>query len=302
MIVVAGSINVDLVVRVPHHAAPGETVLGSDYQRHPGGKGANQAVAAARLGVPVRMVGRVGRDAFGDDMRASLQADGVDVSQVRAVDAPTGVAFIQVDAAGQNVIVVSPGANARLRPGDAGSISFNDVDVLLLQLEVPLETVKAAARAARVAGVLVVLNAAPARELSADDLRDVSLLVVNEHEAAGLLGRDPAAVTGDPVAAARALRSLVPLVVVTLGGDGAAWADEEGGGTQPAFSVDVVDTTAAGDAFVGAIAGRLVQGDGLGGAVRYACAAGAVAATRPGAQPSLPTAGEVATLLARALP
>lgn len=301
MIVVAGSINVDLVVRVPHHAAPGETVLGSDYERHPGGKGANQAVAAARLGVPVRMVGRVGRDAFGDDMRSSLRGDGVDVAQVLAVDAPTGVAFIQVDAAGQNVIVVSPGANARLRPSGVGNVSFNDVDVLLLQLEVPLETVKAAARAARAAGVLVVLNAAPARELSAEDLRDVSLLVVNEHEAAALLGHDAAVVADDPVAAARALRSLVPMVVVTLGGDGAAWADHEGGGTHPAFSVDVVDTTAAGDAFVGALAGRLVQGDGLGAAVRYACAAGAVAATRPGAQPSLPTAGDVATLLARAL-
>lgn len=309
MIVVVGSLNVDLVVPVPRFPAAGETLLGGDYARHPGGKGANQAVAAARAGAPatagarVRMLGRVGDDAFGAWLRQGLADDGVEADEVRSLAAiPTGVAFISVDEAARNCIIVSPGANARLTPDDLAPASFEGARVVLLQLEVPLATVQAAARSGRSAGALVVLNLAPAQALTRDALRDVDVLIVNEHEAALLLGDTGDGVRSAPERAVRRLAEIVPTAVVTLGADGAGWCDGDESGVVPGFAVEAVDTTAAGDAFAGALAVRLAHGAPLAEAVRHANAAGALATTRPGAQPSLPTAAEIDAFLARRRP
>ncbi|HEX7001220.1 MAG TPA: ribokinase [Trueperaceae bacterium] len=299
LVTVVGSLNMDLVVRVERHPLPGETVLGRDHAEHPGGKGANQAVAAARTGAPVRMVGRVGDDAHGRALQSSLTQAGVDVSGVRTGNARTGVAFIQVDDGGQNTIVVSPGANAELVAGDLDAVDPR-TEVLMLQLEVPWEVSLSAARLARRSGASVVLNLAPARSLAAADLRDVTHLIVNEHEAGVLLSVAADEVAAGPVAAARRLTDRVPAVVITLGAKGAAFATRGGSeGTQPAFGVRVVDTTAAGDAFAGALASRLASGEtDLAAAVRYACAAGSLATSVWGAQPSLPTAQAIERLLA----
>lgn len=303
MIVVVGSLNQDLVVPVARFPAPGETVLGGDYARHPGGKGANQAVAAARAGGRVAMVGRVGEDAFGHALRAALRAAGVDDGGVRTTpERTTGVAFITVDATAQNTIVVASGANAALTPDDLDPHAFRGASVLLLQLEVPLATVLAAARAGRAAGARVVLNLAPARPLGPDELADVDVLVVNETEAALLTGLDGAAVAHDPAAALQALTDLVPAAVVTLGADGAAWRADGVAGRVPGHRVAAIDTTAAGDAFVGALAVRLGAGAELAEAVAYANAAGALATTRAGAQTSLATASEIEELLASSGP
>jgi ribokinase len=301
VIVVVGSLNQDLVVPVERFPAPGETLLGGDYARHPGGKGANQAVAAARAGGRVAMVGRVGEDAFGHALLAALRADGVDVGDVRTTpERPTGVAFITVDAAAQNTIVVASGANAALTPEDLDPRSFRGAAVVVLQLEVPLDTVVAAARAGRAVGARVVLNLAPARALGPDALADVDVLVVNETEAALLTGLDAASVARDPEPALRALTDRVPAAVVTLGAAGAAWREGDDAGQVPGHRVAAIDTTAAGDAFVGALAVRLAAGAALAEAVAYANAAGALATTFAGAQPSLPTAAAIEALLAAA--
>ena len=297
-VTVVGSLNMDIVVSVERHPVPGETVMGRGHATHPGGKGANQAVAAARLGAAVRMVGRVGDDADGKALREALRAAGVDATAVRTGDAPTGVALIQVDAQGQNTIVVSAGANAELAVEDLDPAHMA-AQVVVLQLEVPLATVLAAAARARAGGALVVLNAAPAAKLSAEELLDVTHLVVNEHEAATLLGAEPSAVAGSPQEAVRRLAELVPTAVMTLGAKGAAWAKRDGAaGMQPAFQVEAVDTTAAGDAFVGALAARLANGESdVAAAVRFACAAGSLATTRAGAQPSIPGLDQVQALI-----
>lgn len=310
VITVVGSVNMDLVVSVPRHPAPGETLIGSDYVTHPGGKGANQAVAAARLGAHVRFVGRVGSDGFGEELRRTLQADRVDVSHLGVSQGPSGVAFIQVDGRGQNSIVVSPGANFAVSKADLADAALEGSSALVLQLEVPLEVVLAAARKARQAGLSVILNLAPAQRLSAAQLRDVTHLVVNEYEAGLLLGMPSFRVTDDAESAAKRLLELVPQVVITLGDKGAAWAcrDEAGAvwsGSEAAFSVKAVDTTGAGDAFTGAFAratalaanGSQGSVEALQEAVRFASAAGALTTTRHGAQPSLPVLAEVERML-----
>lgn len=311
VITVVGSVNMDLVVGVPRHPAPGETLIGSDYVTHPGGKGANQAVAAARLGAEVRFVGRVGSDAFGAELRASLEADAVDVRHLGESKGSSGVAFIQVDERGQNSIVVSPGANHALTPADLPDHAFQGAAVLMLQLEVPLEVVLAAARKARLHGMAVILNLAPAERLSKVQLQDVTHLLVNEHEAGLLLGTPSVTVTADAQAAAKRLLELAPHVVITLGDRGAAWAcrSDDGAvtaGSEDAFSVKAVDTTAAGDSFAGAFALAWARSHGAHDdpvartqeAVRFASAAGALTVTRHGAQPSLPRLAEVERLLA----
>lgn len=297
-VAVVGSLNMDLIARAPRIPRPGETILGGDFYTAPGGKGANQAVAAARLGAQVSMVGRVGSDAFAQNLHASLAAAGVDHRHViQDAQAATGVALIVVDEGGQNSIVVAPGANARLSPADvdAARAAIAAADVLLLQLESPLEAVACAAELAHAHGVTVVLNPAPACELPAELLTLVDVLVPNESETAILTGLP----VGDQVEAqATALLELgVGAALLTLGKRGAFLARPEGIEHVPAFRVTPVDTTAAGDAFVGGFAAALAEGRPPVEAVRWGCAAGALATTKLGAQPSLPTRQEVEELL-----
>jgi len=298
VIVVVGSLNMDLVVAVPRFPIAGETLLGGDYARHPGGKGANQAVAAARAGGQVRMIGRVGNDAFGETLTRGLSADGIDHHHVVALDdAPTGVAFISVDPSAQNCIIVSPGANARITPDDLAPAQFDGAAVLLLQLEIPLDTTLRAAALARRAGARVILNLAPAEALEPDQLRDVDVLLVNESEAARLIDMDVRAVNREPQRAAAQLAELVPAAVITLGAAGAAWAEAGETGLVDGFRVEPVDTTAAGDAFAGALAVRAARAEALAASVRFANAAGALATTTAGAQPSLPSAAAIERFL-----
>lgn len=293
VVAVIGGLNMDLAVRVERLPAPGETVTGSEAVRGPGGKGGNQAVAAARLGARARMIGMLGEDPFGVEMRRNLEAEGVDVSGVGTAAVATGMALIVVQADGENTITLSPGANAVLTPGDVDvdvDVAVGVVDVLLMNLEVPLDAVLAAARSAE---GLRVLNAAPVPDTDISELlRVVDVLVVNETEAAALLG--------EPVHRPDALLPLGPTVVVlTLGAAGAVAATAEGTWTEKAFAVDAVDTVGAGDAFCAALAVGLGCGDAIGAALRRACAAGALATTRVGAQAALPTGGEVDQLLGR---
>jgi ribokinase len=249
----------------------------------PGGKGANQALAAARAGGDCTLIGAVGDDAFGTDLLTGLRAGGVRTALVRTVAEPSGVALIAVDDAGENQIVVAPGANARLTDLRAEELAaIGAADVLVAQLEVPVETVAAAARAAREAGVTVMLNAAPARPLPADLLSTVDLLLVNEGEARALAQR-----RGDRI---DALLDLVPRVVLTLGAKGASYGDRDGLRLDvPAPVVSAVDTTAAGDAFTGAFAVAWAESRPVADALRWACAAGAVCAGTLGAASALPT-------------
>lgn len=288
-ITVLGSLNMDLVARAPHIPQPGETILGGALQYHPGGKGANQAVAAARLGGSVRMIGRVGDDAFAQPLLDNLAQAGVDHRHVQVTpQTATGVALIVVDDDGQNSIVVTAGANNQLMPVDIPEAVLQDTDVLLLQLEVPLDTVQQAAAMAKAYGVTVILNPAPAQALPAALLETVDILIPNETETALLTGM-PAQTAAERAAAAQALRDLgVGTVIVTLGSAGAMIVQDGEPVIVPAFEIEPVDTTAAGDAFVGSLAVALAQGLPLSEAVRRGNAAGALAATLPGAQPSLP--------------
>jgi ribokinase len=293
-VAVVGSLNLDLVVRVPWLPGPGETVSGGDVFRNPGGKGANQAVAAARLGRAVAMVGCVGDDPPGRELLGSLQADGVDTERVRVVDGvPSGAAFITVNQDGENQIVVSPGANARLAAEDvdAAGATLRAAAVTLLQLEIPLEAVAAAARTA---GGTVVLNPAPVRALPEGLLGQVHVLVPNRVELAQLAGA-PAPATVEE-AAGLAGRLPARAVVVTLGADGALVVEDGRSRHVPAVPVRPVDTTAAGDAFCGGLADALAGGATLQDAARWAVRVAAAACVREGAQASLPTPGEVRDL------
>ena len=291
-IAVLGSLNMDLTVAVAALPRPGETVLGDRLLTTLGGKGANQAAAAARLGGVVRMVGRVGADAFGEQLWAGLAEDGVDVSGVAAdPDAPTGAALIVVERAGQNQIAVAPGANGRVDPGDVERLAagLGPGDVVVLQLEVPVDAVRAAAGRARRAGALVVVNAAPAGPLAGQPPVAADLLVVNEAEASALTGL---AVDGVASAEAAATRlgeaAAATSVAVTLGAAGAVVATSRGAVRLGALPVEAIDATAAGDAFVGAAAFGLARGWDVVRAARLGIAAGAAAVTRPGARASLP--------------
>lgn len=295
-ILVVGSLNMDLVVRSPRHPQPGETLLGTEFHTFPGGKGANQAVAAARLGGQVKLIGRVGADAFGNALLETLSQDGVDTRHVEQLqDAPTGIALITVNDAGQNTIVVVPGANAKLSPPDllSAAPSFEGASVVVIQLEIPLLTVTYAADLARRHGARVVLNPAPAQPLSATCLEQVDVLIPNQSEAALLTG---CAAAGD--AARRLMASGVRSVIVTMGEGGVLVVEDETATHLPAHRVSVVDTTAAGDAFVGAFAVALAEGRTVREAAAWGNAAGALAVTRAGAQPSLPARAELERFLA----
>jgi ribokinase len=288
-VLIVGSVNADLVVSVARRPAAGETVLGSDLATFPGGKGANQAVAAARLGARVSFLGRTGTDSFGDFLRRNLDGQGVSTGQLLAVPGPSGVALITVDQSGDNSIIVAPGANARLTAQDVAwaSAEFAAAAVVCAQLEVPLEAVVAAARLAAAAGARFILNLSPAAEVPGSLLAAADPLVVNEHEAAFLLG---AGQSRDPREQAQALLALGPRsVVITLGADGACAADATGAAVVPSPRVTVVDTTGAGDAFTGALAWRLSLGDSLPAAAALAARVGAAAVTARGAQGSYPS-------------
>lgn len=293
-VTVLGSLNMDISVSVPRLAGPGETVLGSAVRLQPGGKGANQALAAARLGASVRMVGCCGADDFGVTCRGALSGAGVDVSAVReAEQASTGLALISVDPAGENSIIVAPEANGLAGPAEVAAALAGPADVLVLSAEIPVAVLAEALAQARAAGVLTVLNLAPvpagAQPLLA---AGVDWLVVNAPEAGALLGKP---VTGaGALSAAVTLAGLGPAhVVITLGPAGAVLGGAAGTHTVPGFSVPSVDSVGAGDAFVAALGVAAAAGVPPAEAVRLACAVGATAVTRPGAQDGLPAPADV---------
>lgn len=294
-IVVVGSANTDMTARVARLPGPGETVLGGEFAMLPGGKGANQAVAAARLGAVVTFIACVGADTLGDAAVLGFEAEGIDTRYiVRDPDAPTGVALITVDAAtGENVIVVASGANAKLSVGlvTMAAAAIREADVVVCQLESPLDTVQAALKLAREAGKTTILNPAPAQALSDELLSYVSVLTPNETEAALLAGE--AAVT--PTQQANALRERgATNVVITLGAKGALAVSEAQETLIQSFAPkETVDTTAAGDCFTGALAVALGEGKTLGSAVMFANAAASLSVEKAGAQPSLPSRYEV---------
>lgn len=295
MILVAGSANLDFVVRADHIPAPGETVLGRDFKTYPGGKGANQAAACARAGgVDTAMLLALGNDAFAVPLETSLKDAGVHLHIKRSAVQPTGTAFICVSDDAENAITVAPGANNTLLPSDL--VDLNGVSHLVMQLEAPVDTVRAYAKAARAAGVKVVLNAAPAQHLGPELLAAIDILIVNEGELA--------VVAGHKGAIEEALaRIQVPCVVVTLGSHGSLARVQTPNGAQTirqaAFPITPIDTTGAGDTFVGSFVAALSQGAPLQEALKTASAASALACLTPGAQSSIPTRAQVQEFLAK---
>ena len=298
-IVVVGSINIDLVAKAERIPLSGETVRGTEFRTHPGGKGANQAVAAARLGYPVQMIGMLGSDAFGSQSRSSLERAGVDVSAVGTVEDSSGVAVIVVSPAGDNVIVVTPGANAALRPEDldANIEIIRNARLVLTQLEIPMETVEYLAQLCEREGVPLMLDPAPAQALSSMVMRRVSWFTPNETEAMFYARSNK---TESPESIASRLMDQGPRgVVLKLGASGVYMRSKDGLNMHvPGFPVKAVDTTAAGDAFNGAFAVGLAEGRSREESARFAVGAAAVSVTRMGAQPSMPTLDEVDTFLA----
>jgi ribokinase len=295
-IVVVGSVNTDMVVKGKRLPAPGETVSGGHFLLAGGGKGANQAVAAARLGANVTLIAKVGRDMFGEQAIENFRREGIDTEGIlRDPEQHTGVALILVDRAGENLISVASGANHALTPDEIAEAAdcIRAADVLMLQLETPLETVARAAQIAADAGVPVVLNPAPAQPLPEKLLKCVTYLTPNETEAEQLTG----VVVEDEASARRAAEQLLAVgtrhVILTLGAKGAQVTTASGTVLIPSTKVEAVDTTAAGDAFNGGLAWALAGGMPLEEAVRQACLVGALSATRLGAQPSLPTRKEL---------
>ncbi len=293
-IVVIGSSNTDMVIRVPRLPEPGETVLGGRFSVSAGGKGANQAVAAARAGGRVAFISKVGQDDLGKRAIEGFQREGIDISRMcRDMEAPTGVAMIYVDPEGENCIAVAAGANEQLTPQDILSADelIADASVLLVQLEIPLKTVEKAVRMAVESRTKVILNPAPAQHLSSEILRSVAVLTPNETEASILLGTE---INGDYERAAAKLREKgVETVIITLGSKGAFVSDNDFTGLVSAYDVKPVDTTAAGDVFNGALAVGFAENKTIKEAVQFASAAAAISVTRPGAQASAPSAKEI---------
>ena len=296
MILVAGSANLDFVVRAPHIPAPGETVLGKDFRTFAGGKGANQAIASARAaGVATAMLLALGRDSFAEPIEASLRAAEIDLHIVRTDHLPTGTAFICVSDSAENAITVAPGANSALRAGHLPELT--GVTHLLLQLETPLATVAAYAKAAREKGVTVVLNAAPAQALPMELLLLTDVLVVNEGELARISNSNSSGNGGASVAECLEQLPDVPCIVVTLGVRGCCARIGGQFILQPAFAITPVDSTAAGDTFCGVLVACLAQRRAVPEALRRASAAAALACMRSGAQDSIPSGKEVERFL-----
>jgi ribokinase len=301
-ILVVGSINLDLVVSTNRIPQIGETITGKDFQTFFGGKGANQAVGVARLGYPVSMIGRVGNDEFGRSLRRALSLAGVQAQAVRVTSqTPSGVALITVESQGRNSIVVIPGANGKLTPWDIRRelALVRSAGLILSQLEIPLETVDYLAAAAARFGIPFVLDPAPAQKLPSSLLKRVAWLTPNETEAGILCGASPDAVTTE--SARKVAKSLLKRgpqnIALKLGSRGVYWASGNGESFVPAFKVQAVDSTAAGDAFNAGLAVSLMKGAEPPEAVRFASAVAALSVTRAGAQPSMPTAREVSRFL-----
>jgi ribokinase len=297
-IIVVGSINTDLVAVTKRLPAVGETVIGSDFQIHPGGKGANQAVAIARLGYPVHLIGRLGNDTFGAELRTYLENSGVDITGVSTSDGASGVAVIVVSARGENSIVLAPGANAKVTPEDidANISILRTAGLVLAQLEIPLETVEYLAQVCAREGVPLILDPAPARELPPGIFKDIAWFTPNQTEAAFYLrDRLPESEPQTPAAMATTLLSNgCRGVVLKMGADGTyLGAHGDVGSLVPAFSVDAIDTTAAGDAFNAGFATALMLGKSPLDSAVFAAAVAAISVTRTGAQPSMPDMAEV---------
>jgi len=314
-ILVIGSLNADLVVRTPRFPQPSETISGDDLQMIPGGKGANQAVGAALLGANVSMLGRVGNDNFGDFLLNNLKQNKVDSTLVQRDDASTGTAIVVVDSNGQNSIVLSTGANGKVTPADVERASFSAFSLLLLQLEIPTPTVLRAAQRAKENNMRVILNPAPAQQLPDELISLADFIIPNETELSLLTGSKVKDIASTEQAARTLLKRGAQHVIVTLGSNGALIVSGKQGNTYTstyveAYPVNVVDTTAAGDAFIGGFATKLLESDSslhsqgvlsnmqeqalaLQEAVRFGCACGALATTKFGAQPSLPTKEDV---------
>lgn len=301
-IAVLGSINMDLVAQTPRLPAPGETLTGHDFFTAPGGKGANQAVAAARLGSSVFMIGRVGGDVFGEALLDSLEHNRVNIDKViKEPEQSSGVALIAVDDNAENNIIVVPGANGLVGDADISHLSeiLPKIDVLLLQLEIPIEAVISAAQAAQKHGVKVILDPAPAQPLPPEIYNYIDIITPNETEASLLVGF-PVQSQNDAAKAAKKIMSLgVPQIIIKMGAKGVYWANAEANEFFPAYEVDAVDTVAAGDAFNGGLAVALREGLPLPVAISWGMAAGALSATKHGAQPSMPDRESLERLINR---
>lgn len=301
-IVVVGSINMDLVVRLPRIPKPGETLLGGVFNTYPGGKGANQAVAMARLGADVILIGAVGADPFGDELLHTLELESVDTRHIfRKKDIATGVAMIEVDVEGQNSIAVTSGANFELSPADVCT-AMNEVghfDLLVMPLETPIDTITMAAKIAADKHAKVILNPAPAQVLPKDLLDLVDILVPNEHEIEVVAGVSVPVLQDDNTQTPSYSHLGVENLIITLGRNGVYYENRSGVQLRiPAFQVQAVDTTAAGDCFVGALAVSIAEGRTMVEAIQFANAAGALSVTHVGAQPSLPFRDDVDQFLA----
>lgn len=294
-VLVIGSANMDVITPIHSMPAPGETVLAGEVSLVPGGKGANAAVASARLGAAVRFVGCIGSDVFGDELRESLQNDRIDVTRLVTCDRRSGTAVILLDERnGENAIIVSPGANLLVEAPEDDDL-YAWADIVMLQLEIPINTVLLAAKRARSHGAIVMLDPAPAiADLPSDLLATVDILLPNESELATLTGK-PTETLGQIIEAATSLigKTGIGQIVVTLGSRGAMWVSPTTTQHFPALSINAVDTTAAGDTFAGALAASLSLGDKMPDALKFAITAGSLACTRLGAQPSIPTRSDV---------
>ena len=296
-ILIIGSLNADLVVRAPHFPQPGETISGDDLHIIPGGKGANQAVAAVRQGASVAMLGRVGNDSFGPFLLESLKSDSVDITHVLTDNSATGTAIIVVDANGQNSIVLSAGANGQVSPADVDTATALHPSLILLQLEIPIPTVLRAAQHAKQNDIRVILNPAPAKPIPDELISLVDFIIPNETELSLLTGIEVKDISSAEQAAKILLKRGAKNVIVTLGSKGALLVTNHQTIQVNAYQVNVVDTTAAGDAFIGGFASALLRGVEIADAVKYGNACGALAATKFGAQPSLPNKNEIESFL-----
>lgn len=294
-ICVIGSLNMDLVVDVRNMPKPGETIIGGKYREAFGGKGANQAVAISRLQGDVSMIGKLGMDAFGNSILDSLKKDGVNCSYIQQVDCTTGVAFITVDNNAQNSIVVSPGANYRLGRLDIDKNieAINECDIVVVQLEVPLETVRYALLLAKLLDKFTILNPAPAVELDDEIIKNVDLLIPNESELALISGVNIDTKEDVIVASKKMIDKGIKSLIVTLGSKGSLYIDKDKEYLKEPYKVNAIDTTAAGDSYIGAIAVGLSKGYTIDKAMDFASKVGALTVTKKGAQSSLPTLEEV---------